>query len=321
LLLLALVAAPVRAAEPDLDRGELDESPSGLPDALPHAFKAVLEKAEVKLGEPFRLTIEIRHDAGERYSLPSGVRLEEFGVREQHTEVTGEAPAVTTIRLLLQAFDVGEREIPAIRLRVDSAAGARQFELPPQKITVQGVIDLGAGEPKMREDTRALPTRYLPVWWPLWALLAVLLGVLGAYAFTRLRRKALAPPPPVPRAPPDVEALERLRTLETEALPAAGRKQEHFFRVSEILRDYLGRRFGFESLELTTDELVASLQRRSTPGLELDVVRTFLNGTDLVKFAKRDPSDGECKAAVEVARGVVERTRPPLAAPEGGRAA
>ena len=38
-----------------------------------------------------------------------------------------------------------------------------------------------------------------------------------------------------------------------------------YFAVSEVIRDYLGARYGFDSLEMTTDELVAELQAPRGP--------------------------------------------------------
>lgn len=328
-LLVALVALPALAlASPDAgtppdpaDAGVAEKARdplADLPPAQPLSWKAALDKAEVGLAEPFSLTIEVRHAPTETYELSTTLDWKEFQLRDRKAETHGEEPKTTTIRLQLQAFDVGERELPGFRLLVSTPDGARQLEIPPQKIKVNGIIDPAQGEPKMRDDHRPLPRQYRTVWWPLLVALA-LGGLVGLLVWWR--RRALRPPPPAPptpRLPPHEEALGRLAALEAEALLSKGERQPYFFRLSDIVRDYLGRRFGFDALELTSDELLSELRGRPTPGLDFDALARFLLGADLVKFARRDPTDGESKAAMDEARAFVVRTVPPPAPTNGG---
>jgi hypothetical protein len=155
------------------------------------------------------------------------------------------------------------------------------------------------------------------VWWPLALVAALALLAYGVVWWRRRAARPPPPPPPKPRPPPYEEAIERLRALEAEQLVAKGEKQPYFFRLAEIARDYLGRRYGFDALELTTRELLAELRRRSTPGLEFDQLSDFLESADLVKFARIEPTDGQCKGALDMVHRFVERTRPaPQAAAE-----
>lgn len=296
------------------------EALKGLPTAQPIGFKIALDKAEVGLAEPFAMSIEIRHAPTENYELPVRFEWKQFGIRSQKVERSQTDPVVTSIHLALQAFEVGELEIPAIRLSVDTPEGAKVFELPAQKIKVSGVIDPAQGEPQMREDTRPLPTVKRPIWWPMYVIGAVLLAALGYWYYRRRIKRGAVAPPPKPRDPPDVEALAKLAALEQEELIASGRKRDYYFRLSEIVRDYVGRRFTFDALELTSDELLQELRRRSTPGLEFDLFAGFLSESDFVKFAKADPTDGEAKRAMDAARRLVEQSRPPPPAPPQGGA-
>lgn len=310
---ICLLSAPLWAQTPPPEEpAARDADPlASLPEAEPVSFKVALEKAAVSLAEPFDVLIEVTHEPAEKYTLAPGLDLKAFHLRAHESATDDKLPRTTRVRLTLQAFDVGEQEIPPMRMLVDTPAGARRLDLPAQTITVSGVIDLSKGEPQMKEDERPLPMVHQPVWWPMIALAALLLGAgLAWFVHRRMSRPPL-PPPPRPRDPPDVEALARLGALEAENLPASDRRQEFFFRLSEIVRDYLGRRYRFDALERTTDELLADLRKRSTPGLPYDDLATFLRESDLVKFARREPTDGECKASIDLARRFVESTRPP----------
>jgi hypothetical protein len=314
LILLSLLAfGPLQSRAEDAPPPEPStaDALAQLPPAQPRSFKVVLEKAEVKLAEPFGWTLEVRHTPDETYELPASLDWKPFHVRESKSEVKdGGDEKQTTFRLRLQSFDVGDRQTPGFRLLARSSSGVRQLEIPPQKVTVQGVIDPAQGEPKLREERRPLPRVHRRLWWPVAVPGVLALGVLAWWLWRRRRRGEAARAPAKPRPPPYDEAMARIAELESAGLVAKGEKQTYFFRLAEVIRDYLGRRYGFEALELTSDELLSELRGRSTPGLDFGALAGFLSAADLVKFARRDPSDGECKAAVDVVRSFIERTRP-----------
>src|SRR5213078_4236158 len=87
--------------------------------------------------------------------------------------------------------------------------------------------------------------------------------------------------------------------------------------VSEVIREYLGARFGFDSLELTTDELLAELRARAERelGSRLAEIRGWLSACDLVKFAKISPSASEARGTLEAAIRIVSTTRPRVEEP------
>jgi hypothetical protein len=117
-------------------------------------------------------------------------------------------------------------------------------------------------------------------------------------------------PPPPPARPPWEIAFEELYDLRHAGLVAEGRFAEHFDRVSDILRKYLGARFGFDGLESTTREAVFVL-RGVTPSIEpLDAIESFLRQADLVKFAKTVPSAEDCELALTRADRIISETLP-----------
>lgn len=140
---------------------------------------------------------------------------------------------------------------------------------------------------------------------------ALLVGALLAWLLGRwLKRPRPVPPPPPPRPPWEV-AFESLHDLRHAGLTREGRFAEHFDRVSDILRRYLGDRYGFDGLESTTREMLGEL-RRTTPRIPvLDEIERFLRQADLVKFARLTPTEPECATALAEAQQIVERTVPP----------
>ena len=147
--------------------------------------------------------------------------------------------------------------------------------------------------------------------------IALPIGLLAAWLIGRyLRRPRPEPPPPPPRPPWEV-ALEELFDVRHAGLVAEGRLAEHFDRVSDIVRKYLGARFGFDGLESTTREVLYVLRRVSPPLEPLDSIETFLRQADLVKFAKTVPSAEDCELALTRAERIISTTLPEARASAG----
>ena len=144
---------------------------------------------------------------------------------------------------------------------------------------------------------------------------AVVLGALVAWLLGRwLRRPRPVPPPPPPRPPWEV-ALEELFDVRHAGLIAEGRLAEHFDRVSDTLRKYLGARYGFDGLESTTREALSVLRNVKPLVGPLDAVEQFLRQADLVKFAKTVPSAEDGELALVRAEHIVRETLPTSLAP------
>jgi hypothetical protein len=140
------------------------------------------------------------------------------------------------------------------------------------------------------------------------ALIALVVGALLSYLVSRwLKRPRKLPPPPPPRPPWDV-ALEALHDIRHAGLTREGRFAEHFDRVSDVLRRYLGDRYGYDGLESTTREALGALRVVTPEITDLPGVETFMRDADLVKFAQLTPSEAECMDLLSRAEDIVTRT-------------
>lgn len=138
---------------------------------------------------------------------------------------------------------------------------------------------------------------------------ALVLGALVAWFVGKWMKRARPVPPPPPPRPPWEVALEELFDVRHAGLVAEGRLAEHFDRVSDTVRKYLGARFGFDGLESTTREALVVL-RRVTPPPPLESIESFLRQADLVKFAKTTPSAEDGELALVRAENIVRDTLP-----------
>jgi hypothetical protein len=145
------------------------------------------------------------------------------------------------------------------------------------------------------------------------AIGAAVAAVLAVLVMFWMRRPRPAPPPPPPRPPWEV-AFEELFAVRYAGLAKEGRFAEHYDRVSDAVRKYLGGRYGFDGLETTTREMTAMLRRIEPPVVELATILEFLDESDLVKFARFTPSDEDCTRILDRGEYIVRVTIPPQVA-------
>jgi hypothetical protein len=292
-------------------------APATLEQASPRAVQSRTSASSARLGEPLEWTIEITHAPAERYDfgapLAEGLfRAEPLGC--QRVEATGET--TTTCRLRLALLSLGAVDLPVLSLAVATPAGARALDVPGPRLTGNGVIDPAVPDNQLKLKDPAPPVPLLVpnwplLWWTLGGLAALLLGWRLWRRWRARSRAGVAAPPPVP---PELRFAARLDALEAERLGEQGRGREHWFRLSEAVRDYLGAVTAFNALDLTSAELLEALARQPDPRLPHEPVRAFCETADLVKFA-RLPADGRaCADGIAFGRELLARTGPAPAA-------
>jgi hypothetical protein len=299
-------------------------------------------------GHALELKLTVKHFAGESI-FPGGIefRLEgdegaaltsaqfAFPAKESATQ-----PKITTRKLNAEQ---SESVITIPVLALPKEAGSRELTLPPLPVAVSRssgqvgylctsphvvfVDDPTANIPNATLKDPPGPLPQIELWEEarnavLGALIVIPLALLLAWALIRMRGRWKKAPPPPPPIPPWIRAAQKLAAIEASGLLQAERFDEHLDQVSDVLREYLGARYGFDGLESTTPELLRQLQTRA-PDFKMELeVRGILQRSDLVKFARRAPTEAECREAWIETRRMVERTTPaPSLDPRGTEAA
>lgn len=286
-------------------------------------------------GHAHRLKITVEHGSGETV-LPTGFRLDPGSEEAKAFEKTGfivpdpEGPssprvnrkvngdrATTTVELFFVPLPQkpGRNNLVLPELPISIARASGEIMTLCTSAHAIAVEDPIANQPNPKPKPNPPARRQLEDWTlakqvALAAAIALVLGALGAFLFSRwLKRPKPVPPPPPPRPPWDT-AREALFDARHSGLLTEGRYAEFYERVSEVVRRYLGDRYGYDGLESTTREALAQLK---TQPLSLEVlvkIQEFLQEADLVKFARRAPSQESCSSAISLAEGIVEQTTP-----------
>jgi hypothetical protein len=275
------------------------------------------DRTEARVGDVITLIVTAVGPRGTPVNPPRSIELAPFAeLDEQNRPVEerdlGDGKMRREFRFFVAAYEPGDLTLPGVEMVYFGRQG-EVLTTRTQPIEVR-ITSLIANEPEPALKDNAPPVRVLQQDLLLVYIAAGLAAAgLGALVTVlvrrRLRARASLRPEPPPRPAHEV-ALERLDRLGASGFAEDADHRPFYFSLSEVIRDYLGARFGFDSLEMTTEELIEELRRRAPRELVLGEVEGWLTGCDLVKFAKISPTATEARGALETAIRIVESTRP-----------
>ena len=160
-----------------------------------------------------------------------------------------------------------------------------------------------------------------PIWWwgfLRWVLLALAvagIGVGGYYLITYLQSRmgkreedAVAAEP---LRPAEEVALEKLDIIREQKIWQAGQVKEYHTQLTDVVREYIDRRFEVSSAEQTSDETLRAMRPLLSDKKDLyEQLRKMLTLADLVKFAKWTTTPDENELSLRSAYAFVKETTP-----------
>lgn len=203
----------------------------------------------------------------------------------------------------------GELQSPRILLIEN---GTTLGVLENRSFSVQSFIK--PGEESLDPLKTARPPEKLPFPWWVAALLGVLaISLVAALTFLLFRyskrvKPQHSPLPARPPEPPHILALSELKQLEARRFLEESRFKDHYFGMSEIVKRYFERRYGFEAAESTTEEMLHGLRPFVSDSMWGKVQQLFLL-LDRVKFTDFTPDLREGKDLIQECRGIIEESR------------
>jgi hypothetical protein len=282
------------------------------------AFDATLEQTfsapqTPRVGDDLELTLDVEHRANATVTLPDefGTARWELEDTKRSTTATQAEGEKTTLELTFQIFRPGATTLPSFDVTVlDEQGRVVTLATEPVETKIISVLDA-------EKKAELLPPRPTVDVWVEDYTLAWVGGALGVAALAALvvfllMRRREEDRYAAPERPAHVVALEKLSSLSPGDLLERGQYMLFYVRMSEAVREYLGRRYGFHGTELTTTEILDHLEDVEWPeSLSFDQVRSWMHHCDLIKFSGQIPSRDEAEDALRRAFAIVELTRPP----------
>lgn len=281
--------------------------------------EASLSVDSIMIGDQFDLTVRVEKDLMQVVDFPMFDGA--FG-DEAEVEVLSESPADTLAsgerrQTLLKryrmtvwregAYNLGR--FPAMyfdKNRVDTLFSADSLRIFVSTFD----IDLEKDKPR---GIKKIPWLFGEWAHWLWLGLAGLALVAGAVWLWRRFRSRIPFLAPREVLPPHVEAIRKLEALKHQKLPQNNRSKQYYSAMTDILREYISRRWNVGAMEMTSAEITAALAPAHSAG-EIDPkrwvdLRELMAAADMVKFAKHTPTLDEAEADWFRAYYFVEETK------------
>ena len=183
---------------------------------------------------------------------------------------------------------------------------------------------LNVVQPFVLDSTAAItdikPLEEAPTWWweyARWLVLLLFLAAVGWVVYYIVRHlgdnrdlRTLFVPV-VPERPAEEVALEKLDVIRNEKIWQDGREKDYHTQLTDVVREYIGKRFGVSSTEQTSNETLQAMrpllseQKTLYTGLS-DMLRL----ADLIKFAKWKATPDENEQCLQTAYRFVQETTP-----------
>lgn len=135
--------------------------------------------------------------------------------------------------------------------------------------------------------------------------------MIGRYRDNKpiLRRVTIAP-----KLPPHQVALQEMERIKGEKSWQRDDVKQYYTELTDALRQYMEERFGFNAMEMTSDEIIVHLNALSDKEW-IDELRELFTMSDLVKFAKYKPLINENDMNLINAIDFINKTKVEVTAP------
>ena len=288
---------------------------------------ARLDTADILIGEQTVLRLTVTTDEGKQIfcPLPDGNLMSGVEILSLSKPDTARVDNKLVIRrdILLTSFDSALYLLPPF-LAIDGRDTVYSNEVALKVSTVPVDTD----KPEEFFDIKNIwkAPFVLSDYYPLICgiLIGLILLFLIWYIVKRIRsNRSLIPfKKEEPALPPYDEAIRELDKIRQQKLWQQGRNKEYHTQLTDALRHYLFRRYGFYAMEMTSHEILDTLREKNSDRTVYDTLRQILQLADFVKFAKLHPLPDENDASLSNAYTFVNQTKPeeapqPERAPEG----
>ena len=272
---------------------------------------AKVDRSEITIGDRIQYEIDITYPATGHVELPAVLgNLGAFEVKDYKTE-NGNAPdgrATAKHLFTLSTFTVGAYTLPPQRIEYHDANDTNTFVLYTQPTEIK-VLRTSPETEKDIANISDVVKISEPTPWGAIGLGIVVLGLIGFFLWRRGRSRRAAQDTVVV-LPPYEEALKRIHDLREAQLLSRNGAREFAFTLSEILRNYVGRRYGIEALESTTEEFLKKARSLPLTGHQQEWLRSFCDSLDPLKYATAKAAESEGERLLSEVEAFAEQTRP-----------
>lgn len=277
------------------------------------SLKTSVDKRQILIGQQLKYTVVADFPTNAYnltwFSIPDSISHFEVVSRGKIDTVETKGRLYFKQTITLTSFDSGVFAIPSLPLDFDPGNGDSTLHLFTDSIPIN-ISFSPLDSTKTFHDIKTIidVKDEIPWWW--WAVGAVLLLLLIAIIFFLVRyfkRRKKDVPLFDSKLSPLEEAMQSLDDLHKQQLLYKGEVKTFHTRLSEIFKRYLSRKMEKNMLNLTSSEVLVTLNDTLLSKVDTALLAGSLRMSDAVKFAKFYPHKEESEAALIDTKKVIEQ--------------
>ncbi|HEY5327230.1 MAG TPA: BatD family protein [Mucilaginibacter sp.] len=279
--------------------------------------EAKIDQPTIRIGDQTKLHLSVHQPAKEHVNFPKLAdtvvgKVQIVGTNKPDTTVNKNDPEniIVNQSYTITCFDAGTYTIPSFAFST-SGGVLKTNDLTLQVVTVK--VDTAKAIYDIKQPLTVSYTFFdwlRDNWY--WVVLP-LLGVLFMIWLVRYLKNRTAKQPVIevikPGLPPSDIALNRLKELRDKKLWQQDKVKQYHSDLTDIIRDYLEKRYLIKTHEKTTGEIFEGLKYLDITVENKNMLRQILVLADLVKFAKEKPLPADNEQSMDNAINFVLKTQ------------
>lgn len=280
--------------------------------------EAKIDQTTIRIGDQTKLHLVVHKPAGVHVNFPKLAdtltgKVQIVGAGKPDTTTDKIDPKNITIdqSYTITGFDAGTYTIPPFTIGT-SGGTLKTNELTLQVATVKVDTTKGIYDIKQPLVVSYTFLDWLKDNWYLVALpLLAILFIIWLIRYLRKRPKKESVVEIVRQnvLPPHQVALSKLKELRDKKLWQQDAVKQYHSELSDIIREYMEKRYGIKAHEKTTDEIFAGLKYTDITQENKNLLSQILRLADLVKFAKERPLPPDNEQSMDNAINFVLKTQ------------
>ncbi len=276
-----------------------------------------LQQYTIRIGDQTKLFLTVHQPASAHVGFPKladtitgKIQIVNIG-KPDTSQDKSDPKSITIIKsYTITCFDAGTQTIPSFAF--DTAGGVlKTYELTLQVETVK--VDTTKAIYDIKQPLAVSYTFFDWLrdnwYWVALPVVGVLLVIWLIWYLRKRPKKEPAVQTVKPALPPHEIALNKLRELIELKLWQQEEFKRYYSELSDIIREYLEKRYMIKTHEKTTDEIFGSLRYIGITNEDRNLLRQILTLADLVKFAKGKPLPAENEQSMYNAINFVIQTQ------------
>ena len=245
-----------------------------------------VDRNSIKIGEQTNLTLKAEIPKSIKSTWPlftdslNGMEIVKIGKLDT---VSKAKTLQITQNIVLTSFDSGVFVIQPIALYATSdSILSNALAIKFIGLEIDTTLEI-----KDIKSVIEVPFDYLSLWPYLLLLLAIIALII--YLIRRKKKTSVLEKVEI-IIPPFENAMKKLNKLKAEKAWESGNIKQYYTDLSEVIREFIEKERGIIALEETTDKILKDLQFLGKKSSNYMKIKSLLIESDLVKFAKSEPS-------------------------------